>query len=95
MTPAVTAVVYRSSEDLKSMYVVQCLKPWAGSYVVTPVPSVQLHQWRDGLFVYSGAYKRMSNQVMLYLEANIDHSPGNMHVEDLILQHAYLTKYTW
>lgn len=31
---------------------------------------------------------------MLWLEANIDHSPGKMHVESLILEYAYLTKYT-
>lgn len=31
---------------------------------------------------------------MLWLEANTDHSPGKMDVECLILEYAYLTKYT-
>lgn len=31
---------------------------------------------------------------MLWLEANIDHGPGKMNVESLMLEYAYLTKYT-
>lgn len=88
MTPVVTAIVNRSSANLQNVYVVLCLEPWS------PVPSVQLHQQRAGHFVYSGAFKHVSNQVMLWLEANIDHSPGKMCGESLILQSAYLTKYT-